>query len=689
MFFVGLIYMLKRVLVFIGLMLPILLSFSRVYGQVSALQLTNRLNALTNRYGPSVYRVRDDLGPAVLSGLFQSDAADSLALAKNRSSESYQAFVKGDWGLKATGGYINNFSDGFEESGFFYRSSYILGLDWNILKEGIIDNRLSAKQTHYRDLISNTLYQKGNVTALNFILDKIKRRFDSDLELKKKFNLQFLSEFENLARDLYLGRYILWEDFLDISNRRKELGLELEDPGYIEHKALRPYTNSDKLPVLELVDSALFSAFAIHHEKDSLLKLREAENRLKYNYWREISLRPYLRYNHFSYSTAQPNRDFLSAGFAFAVPLPTRSRSREFLQSSSTNELRSELDQIVQIDLMRLKDLVNLYQAASSDYLKQLNGCHIIEEQLRKENVKRELGDPEYSALRTLRLVKEWIEKDVSMVEVKRDLYLLVVRISNLVNASPETFTIPMDISFENFVPQTSKEKAVYIWSSTLRKWDVSALSADVAAKGFSRVLLSIDMNDTLRLQALDLIAALKEKDVAVELMVANNSLVLSENSERLSEVLNFNLNVPGISGIHLDIEPHARGDWKEKSGALMGEYQKMIENAHALAAAKNQTISISIPVSYDMKYLVPVRDRIQQVYIMAYEHPDVGYIARKIKEEVFEFQDKVVIALSVKDFKDQQELDLFMEKLERSTGINRFAIHDFRQLKELETKAK
>lgn len=652
-------------------------------------KLANRLNALTNRYGPSVYRFSGDIEFETVRNMFRTDIADSFALAKSAHSDEYHKYLKSDWGLRASGGFINNFSDGFEEAGFFYKSNYNVGLDWNLLKEGLLDHDLSARQAHYRNLIAEYQYKTEDAVSLNYLLDYLNQKFEKDIGVKNTFILQFLTEYENLAKDLYLGRYILWEDFLGISNQKKELALEIVNSESIGHQALRPYTSSDNLPVLTLVETALFSAFKSRNEADSILRINEDETRVKYSYWRDVTLRPFLRYNYYSYSDRQPTRDFLSGGVAFSVPLPLRRRTRESLQSASNNELKAELNQNFQSDLITLNDLVNLYHSSASSYLKQLNSCYIIEEQLRKEEIKKSLSDPEFSPLKTLNLIKEWLEKDVAMVENKRDLYVLIVRIANLANISPEAFTTPMEISFEKFTPQTSKEKSIYVWSSSLRKWPVATLISEIAADKYSDVLLSIDMNDTLRLHALELINGLKEKEIKVELMIANNSLLFEENKQRLTEALKFNLNVPGISGIHLDIEPHTQKAWKEQKESLMENYQQLIINTFELTHAENKTLSISIPLFYEMKFLKPVKEYLDQVFIMAYEHPDVEFITRKIKEEVSEFEDKIVLALRVKDFRDMEEMELFMEQLKKSTGINRFAVHDYSLVKGLETKTK
>lgn len=675
-----------KVLLCIGIVLSI--SFAHAQTATHSVEkLTGRLYSIANRYRPAVFRPVEDYNPAVIESVFNINIADSLSLARADRAQAYQEYLQKDLGLRAAGSYINNFSDGFEELGFFFRSSYNVGLEWNVLKDGYFSNQFSARETALNERIRNETSGRNNTALLNFMLGRVNQRFDKDIRDKKAFVLQFISEYEKLSRDLYLSRFILWEDYLDISNRKKELEMDIQSKKAVVYRALRPQTSADKLPLLVLADSAMTSL--ITPETNALLQLKDEENSLRYAFWRDISMRPFFRYNHFVYDVAIPDRDFVSGGISLSVPLSFRQKAITQMKATSRNELRAELNQQHQSDHVLLSGLKKQYNETLTSYLKHLNASYVVEEQLRKEAVKRDLGDPEFTPMRTLLLIRQWLEEDVLLIETKASLYRLLVQISFVTKSSPEKFTRPLIIPYETFTVQTAKEKAIYIWSSDFRKQTVSDLSHFLTGKRFSRVLLSVDMNDSLRLKSFDLVNLLQQYEISVELMVANNSLVLKQNRETLKEVLDFNSQVPGITGIHFDVEPHVRDDWKDNKTELMSQYRDMIIYARQVLPKEKVRISVSIPVSYSMDEIGPIKEYIDDVYLMAYEHTDVSYVKRKIEEELAVFGTKLVIALSMKDFKDEEAMEVFMEEIKQATGINRFAVHGFGLYTEVQQSAK
>lgn len=675
-----------RILHIVGIVLSITVARAQSSGnQVE--RLTGRLYSITNRYSPAVYRSTEDYRPEFISALFNTSLVDSVSLAREARSNAYQTYVRRDLGLRAFGTYINNFTDGFEELGFFFRSSYNLGLEWNVLKDGFYSNQFSARETGLNDQIKRETSARNNPAVMNFMLDRVNGRFDKDILEKKRFVLQFISEYEKLSRDLYLARFILWEDYLGISNRKKELELDINQTKPLVQQALRPNTLSDQLPLLALVDSTLSSL--IRPNANALLQLKDEENNLRYAFWRDISLRPFVRYNHFVYDVAIPDRDFLSGGLSVSVPLSFRNKTVHEVKATSRHELRAELTQQFQSDQVLLVALTKQYNETLSRYLKHLNNCHLLEEQLRKESVKKEVADPEYTPMRTLMLLRDWLEEDIVLIETKAALYRILAQLAYVTKTSPEEFTRPLVIPYETFTQQTAKEKSIYLWSSAFRKHTVSTIADYLSENDYSAILLSVDMNDSLRLKALDLVNLLQQRNISVELMIANNSILLKESESRLAEALKFNSNVPGIRGIHFDVEPHTRDDWRDNKAALMAQYREMITYARTVLPKDQFRISVSIPVSYEMEELRQVKEEINDVYLMAYERPEVAYIKKKITEEIAAFGDKLVIALSLKDFQNEEAMETFMEELKKATGINRFAVHDYSLVHDIEKRSK
>lgn len=645
----------------------------------SASELKVRLLALADKYMNAVDHVNQSTGEEVVTTLFKSSFIDSVTLARESLSKSNQKFILADKGLRGGATYADNFTGGFEDLGFFYRRAFTVGVDWSVLREGFLDNKYSAKQQFYQDKLNLAMGKQTDASSLNWITNQINANFDKGIEIKRKFLLQFVIDYEQIGRDLFLNRYILWEDLLKLKNAAKdiEVSLALKD-GLKEKFSKRPITFLDSLPVFELNEPVLNDYIKTKIQEDSLVKMSALVNQYKYPYWREISLRPYMRYNFYSYDVNDRKRDFLTAGFLMSAPLMSRKKSRQSLGDALQHEILSEVRLLQKNNQWLAAQLISSYRSKLTDYSNAHHKSVVLEEQLRKESVKRQHNDPDFSAIPGLMMLKEWMENDIQTIILKKDLYLLLAKIGALTNdVSPTNFVTMFTPESIEFKPHVKRDKAIYVWSHGFMKASAQEFVDDIQKGGYSKVILSINHNDTLKLKALDVIGLLSAKNIEVHLMIANNEFIYPKNKDKLLEALQYNLSVPGIAGIHLDIEPHTLPDLKEKKDLMYNYYVEMIETVSSQLPAGN-ALSVSIPLSYELTYLQKVNRYLDRIYLMAYEHPDAEYIIRKTKEEVSLFQSKATIALRTKDFSSVEEMELMMDKLGVEGGFGFFAIHDY-----------
>jgi hypothetical protein len=341
------------------------------------------------------------------------------------------------------------------------------------------------------------------------------------------------------------------------------------------------------------------------------------------------------------------------------------------------NEIVAEVRLIQNNNLWLANQLVSAYRQKLTDYTNVFHKGVVLEEQLRKESVKRAHNDPDFSPLPGLTILKEWLENDIQKIAIKKELYLLLARLSSLTNSvTPDKFVTVFTPDDHQFKADVRQEKSIYVWSHGFARPTTEEFANQIIKGGYSKVILSLGRNDSLKLKALDVIALLSKNNIQIHLISANNDFVYPKNKDKLLEAVKYNLSVPGISGIHLDIEPHTLPEWKEKKDLLYKYYVEMIEAVSAQAGVT--PISISIPLFYELEYLQKVNRHIDRFYLMAYEHPEVEYIVRKTRDEVTLFQSKVTIALRTKDFESLHEMELFMEKLSEAGGFSSFAVHDY-----------
>ncbi len=656
------------------------LGFSQPDSLGTAFQLKKRLLTLVDNYMPSVGLGAAPAHEEKIASLFTSTLIDSVTIARENLSTRNQKFILADKGLRAAGSYTDNFIGGFEDLSFFYRRAFSVGVDWNILKEGYFENKYSAKQVHFQDKLNLTMSKQTDASSLNWVTSQINRSFDKDIATKKRFLLQYVSDYEKIVRDLFLNRFILWEDLLKLKAATKELEVSLfaKDPLFARLNS-KPVTFVDSLSVFQVNEPVFYDYLKSKTQEDSLVKISALVNQYKYPFWREINLRPYVRYNYYAYDINSRRRDFFSAGLMLVAPLIVRKKSRENLIQAVQNEVVAEA-RLLQSNNQWLADqYLSAYRNRLTEYTNAFHNGVLLEEQLRRESVKREHNDPDFSPLPGLTILKEWFENDISKVVIKKEMYLLLAKLSSLTNnASPADFVTVFVPEYTQFKPEVKRDKSIYVWSHGFAQSSSEEFVNEMVTGGYSRVIVSLNRNDSLKLKALDVIGILAKKNIEVHLMIANNDFVYPQNHDKLLEALKYNLSVPGIAGIHLDIEPHTLPEWKENKEEMYRNYVEMIEVVSSQLSSTGLALSVSIPLSYELEYLQKVNRHIDRFYLMAYEHPDVEFILRKTLEEVSLFQSKATIALRTKDFESMNEMEDFMEKLAIGGGFASFAIHDY-----------
>ena len=111
-----------------------------------------------------------------------------------------------------------------------------------------------------------------------------------------------------------------------------------------------------------------------------------------------------------------------------------------------------------------------------------------------------------------------------------------------------------------------------------------------------------------------------------------------------------------------------------------------MVEHAKNVTADYNLSLSISVPVFYDviLPELYPLVDKL---YIMAYEISTMPKLKEKLSEELQFSSDnskegsKLVVALRPDDFVSQIQMEDFISQINQQYGSLSFAIHDFETL--------
>ncbi len=611
--------------------------------------------------------------------LFSHEFSDAKGVVlKGLLAEKRLEALKHDFGLNLTGYYSNKvLKDALADTGDSLDSNAYIGLEWDFLKNGLLEARKDKDWLEKDIRINSALmpYLKGREqfrlryyhTIYLFNISKIERL---------KARISFLDEYAGIAERLYFGRHVPWEDLLMIREKRAEAGVMLKN--FVDFNASLkafedgPRMSSEDLPVFN-VDIVRLAGLAM--EKDPFRLAASIEEEKAGNAGTildEFTLRAFLRYSALGLlSDAQ--EDSVSAGLYFKMPLPPGAKQSheawELDAGLKSAGLRKQADE----RLTGIHDEYYEYNFKLKDYYTMLYKKALIEERLRKEYVKKAFGDPSASGLEIMRLKEELSAVEIETIDVKQRMYLKLLSLYTLAGAdaffSAATIFNPMP------QPRYRGMRSLYVWSNTFNRLENDFLRFYTKNQEFEEVMLSFGMDaDRPKLQAL--ISMLNANGIKTLAMSGDNGLIFEKNREKMASLAD-EARSSGAYGIHLDVEPHTLPDWKEKRQEYLRLYVEMLKNARAIADEKGMLLTVSIPVNLEAEILKEIYKLADKVYVMAYGENSLAGLLRRVAEEIEANREKTVIALRPADFSTRTEFEAFVSGLIEQGGIERIAVHE------------
>jgi len=606
--------------------------------------------------------------------------------------EKEKSKLIGDPGLKLTGSYIENFEPGvLDNEDLTYNRRFYVGIEWDLLSGGLLSNLKRAKildkdleiqqlESSLDNKESNYLYIYNYLTYL-FKRQKIEK-------LNQRYNV--LKEQLQIAHQLYFLRYIQWEDILDLQSKLSEVEVMMNNNDVYYNRRLKnsfPDMILDDsflynyLPILDLDANKMVDIFNKSVTANQMTNLKLDKIDLEYNRFSDWSLKPYVRFNYMALDNTN-DRTYTSAGVNLSVPLKLKSHqgeSRAARQKIMENYQENER-------FGAGSELLNNYyeyQFKKMQYISFYFKLLLVEERLRKEIVKRDLGLESFSPLRAISVLDEKISIEIEMVDIKKDLYLKFLKIySSLEEKNPNSFVSVM--SPEDLSRKYQGKRSLYIWSSDFKEMPLNTMLAYLRNSEIKEVLLSVgnDRTPEFDQKVEDFVFQAKAININTHLLTGHQRVDSASAVSYLTQKVELARRF-GMKSIHLDVEIHTIDDFKTNSGMYEAEYINMLRKARNICDANGFQLSVSIPVYYNRVLLDSIYNLCDKVYLMAYEHPDVEYITQKVSEEFAINASKTIVALSAADFKDRLLFEAF-DKL----GADQLAIHDLGRLIELDNRS-
>lgn len=594
--------------------------------------------------------------------------------------------LKRNAGLEFNSNYLQNFETGTGEEDIIYRQRIAAGLDWNILKGGLFENTNKAKQAELQMAINNLnakqdkkqqeigaryaqLIYKFNIEKIR-LLKKRKEILDAKTDLIN--SLHDLKEITNLEFIHFK------QSLIDISS-----ALDIYE-SYNDIFKLQFASDSVEVFTLPLIDFD-FAAFlknyaALSASEDSMLKLSIRSLELQQSANHKISLKASLRYNYYDAFYSETSRNFMSAGLSFTVPIgggdgkqliAAKTEMIKHNLSSNNNEQLAEMMSNFYEFRYRLKQYLDLYQKNAE-----------WAELLRIERVRMQYADAEFNPVKSLKLLDEFLDQRIEMIDVKQQLYLKLIQLSKYnptANMQDYISLVQID-SLEQSVMKFSFSKSIYVWSHAFENYNNGFVAEFLIKNDVDNAIISAG-NDLVK--ALGRMDTLAKSNISSELLIGDNNLI-NKTPVQLQEYFNalfIYSGKPKFNALHLDVEPHTFNDWQQNKAQYYRKYRTMVQTAYKICQQQKIKLNVSIPLIYDINLVQDIKDYCSNIYVMAYENRKADYVTRKLKENFDSVKDKMVLALRTEDFLSATDMNQYMKIIADKTGINKFAIHDLTRL--------
>lgn len=606
--------------------------------------------------------------------------------------DAYEKLLKKQTGLSLNADAIQNFNQSQldPEEGMLYDRRYNAGVEWNILNGGFLDSRaklqsLPAERNYFNHLVNNESKDDFGLKMNECIywFNEQKKRLLVERE-------RILTSQINYLENLYFAKKISKEQLLKTQTRIAEInGMKGIFNSYNQHIDSRFDSTllAAEVPLYDLNYNYFFSIINTRELADSMRLFLE-ENLMRESAWyNEIKLKTYARYNIYDLLSTDPSyRKFFSVGLSVGVPIPFTNKEQDAVNKYKAQKQLHTLDTDLKNQRIELLNLAYEFRYQLKQYIIFHQKRILANEALRRERVKSKMLNTDFNPFQGLELIDNLLQIDIELLDLKQNLYIKLLRIHSKQNNLPlDSMIVQLDLpNYFDFEDETNR--GVYVWSKVFETQNPSFIHEYIVYNQFDEAYIAVSNNDKFIAAKSALVKALNKSEIAVYPMIGQNKLLDSDDFEGELEALLAPFKNWKVDGIHLDIEPHVRPDWKYNKSELMARYTEIINYARILSNEKGWKLTIDIPISMDTAHVNRLFPKVEMIRFMCYENVKQEYLVRKLSV-YSKYKDKIMVALRTEDFASRTEMELFAKTLYKETGIKCYGFHDLYRLIELDKK--
>ncbi len=581
--------------------------------------------------------------------------------------ERQSAFLNQNYGLELRAGYT---SSNIQQSLSNEDGSTYMELSWDILRAGYRENQYKAtdlsRQAAIKTLAGKLKKQELDYQCRRYSLTKYFAGMEARLNAIK---LEFMEAVYQVDKDAYFSGASYLDELMiseeDILLARQNLARLHSNPDWRQH--------IDQLVNPPSIDVDLPSLLAQVGNNRDVTEIRRIERlRTQDKYEIEDSFLDGSRFRLFlrkEFDLARSGTDEVVAGFRVQLPLA-------FGRSSTQTELR--LNQL-ENDLMheqweiaaRTRSAYQSLQEQLERTTQQQYRLLRAQEKMRRVVSYATLQQPLDVAAVNVRL-RSYLDAAIELIQAKEELYRRVNEMFLVSRVDYHEKFIKINQLNETQHRARPGQRSVYIWSEEFNRYSNQELFILLQTKALKHAIVSVSgkVNQAKLFQFMKDAARF---DVKVSQLLGESHWALSENHQRVLAAVEVRSQFS--NDIHLDVEPHLLGQYKENKTAVLNDYVELIAAIRVRHPQLNLTISI--PHHWPETVLISLNDYVDQMYLMAYESSDLDQLSSRIKKVLAAVPlDKLVISLRKEEFSNELQLENAVEALTQSTGVTQFAVH-------------
>lgn len=561
-----------------------------------------------------------------------------------------------------------------------YRQKAYVGLSWDVLRSGLMENRSKARIHNYEKKIGEIYLEGDQLRHQERCRDLLLIKYFNILKLTQLRKRQKLLESYSAVMEAgYFQGQILFDDLMKVEYETKKNNATIEN-----YKTQLPLSGEEQFPfnkhqfppLLQVNIEKIADDIKNDDRFSSVAGLQKNILEEKYTQLNDTRLRV------FSQVGAVEDDDQYDygrglLGVQLTVPL----------FNNKTKERDSKITKARQVQLReqnkRLLDARRLYNAYGEKFNDAIGMEYkerIVAERLRRSLLHEKLQPQKTRIYEVARYLIELLDVRFEAIAVQEGLYRRLLHLFSLTGvAYKDEYIHKADFKTDGLRARKG-ERAVYVWSKTFNSMDNLLILGSCRAKSISKIVLSFSTKIN-QIKMNDFLTMADSYGIEVELMASANKWVFPENYPNIKHFVNEAFSKG--SSVHFDIEPYTLPGYKKDRQKYVDAYVEMVKET-ALLRPPGGTINISLPIHFAKRALPRLNESVNKVYIMAYDDIDPTHLAKKLHPLLVQDTPEIVLSLRPSDFSSELQLEKFIEKFYTLTGVKTYAFQNLKTFLQL-----